>query len=133
MNFDFNTVSRFVKYGFVGAGGTLAQYLILTGLVEGWPSFSPVLASTIGAIVGAGINYWLNYRFTFRSDRSHGSALPKFLITAAIGMVINAGLMDLLVRRLQVQYLIAQLMVTVFLVCVTFTINSIWTFKHKND
>ncbi|MFM0372933.1 GtrA family protein [Paraburkholderia aspalathi] len=133
MSADREVIARFFRYGVVGAAGTFVQYLILTGLVEGGPSFNPVLASTIGAIVGAGINYWLNYRFTFRSDRRHSSALPKFLTTATAGMAINAGLMDVLVIRLQVRYLLAQVIATVFLVGTTFIINSIWTFNHKND
>jgi putative flippase GtrA len=94
--------------------GTFVQYLILTDLVAGEFSFNPFLASTIGAVAGVGINYWLNHRFTFRPDRRHSSALLKFLAAATAGVAINAGLMDVLVIRLKMRYLLDQFTVTVF-------------------
>ena len=41
-----------------------------------------VAASTLGAIAGALVNYSLNHRFTFASDKAHRQALPRFAVVA---------------------------------------------------
>ena len=51
----------------------------------------PVGASTAGAIVGAIINYALNYRFTFASRRAHHDQRCRASAPiAAAGVVLNA-------------------------------------------
>ena len=50
---------QFIFFSAIGAVGTAGQYAILLLLVEGL-SQPPVLASTLGFIVGALINYILN-------------------------------------------------------------------------
>ncbi len=119
---------RFVTYAIVGAVGTLAQYAILVASVAmHW--FSPVIASVIGAVVGAVINYLLNARITFRTH-AHSSALPKFAITALLGVVINEVLMKVLIDFLGMNYLIAQIIATLVVLGVTYGINLVWTFRR---
>ena len=57
----------------VGAVGTACHYLLFISLVEGI-SLAPVPSSIAGYIMGAFVNYALNYRVTFRSDKNHAEA-----------------------------------------------------------
>ena len=66
------------------------HYLVLIALVQG-ASLSAVPASTAGAIAGALVNYRLNHRYTFESDRAHGRALPRFALVALVGIAVNAA------------------------------------------
>jgi len=119
---------QFVGFAAVGSVGLAAHYLMLTGLVE-LLAVDPVAASVAGFVVGALVNYGLNRRLVFRSDRAHRAAGPRFMAVAASGLVINAALMALLVDGLGVYYLAAQVLVTGGLTVWHFALNKYWTFR----
>ena len=121
--------SRFIRFALVGGVATGIQYVILIALVHG-RDMSPAVASTIGYVASAGVNYFLNYRFTFRSNRSHGPALLKFALLASVGLLINAGLMKLLVG-LGWYYVLAQVCATGVVLLWNFFGNSVWTFGTR--
>ena len=119
---------RFLTFAAVGLVGTGAHYATLTGLVE-LGGLDPVKGSVLGFIVGAFVNYILNYRITFHSDKRHREALAKFFAVAGSGFVLNALLMTVLVNSMGVQYMLAQIGVTGFLVFWHYALNAIWTFR----
>lgn len=117
---------RFVFYACMGALGTVGQYLVLIALVS-YRVSGPVLASSIGMLVGACINYALNYRFTFRSNAGHHRVAPRFFLIASVGLGLNAAAMALLTPLLP--YLAAQVLTTCTVLLLTYTANSVWAFK----
>lgn len=119
---------QFVRFGTVGAVGTAAHYGVLFALVEGCAA-SVVLATSVGALLGAVINYLLNYRFTFASVRPHQEVLPRFMLIAAAGLVLNAAIMAVL-PRVGLYYLVAQVLATGAVLTFNFAANRLWTFKH---
>lgn len=126
---SLSTLGRFLMYAMVGAAGTAAHYTVLITLVSLGLS-NPVPASVIGASVGAVVNFLLNVVFTFRGH-AHLSwrTATRFFATAALAAGANGLLMAQLVDGLHLDYRLAQLMVTATLLCVTFLINSMWTFR----
>jgi putative flippase GtrA len=120
-------IRSFVGYVMVGAAGTAVQYGVLLVLVEAC-RFSPTLATTLGFLCGALVNYFLNFRFTFRSVQPHRRALPRFLTVAAIGLALNSGIVALGVDVLRLYYMIPQVVATGTVVIATFYLNRIWTF-----
>jgi putative flippase GtrA len=92
----------------VGAIGTVAHYLLFVGLVE-LSKADILLASMAGFLLGAAVNYVLNYRITFRSNKAHTDALPKFMGIAAVGFVLNSGLMWLSHEAMHVHYFVSQI------------------------
>ncbi len=117
---------RFVRFAAVGAVATAIQYALLILLVRGF-GMAPTPASSVGFVFSAGVNYLLNYRFTFHSDRPHGPAAAKFGLLAGTGLLINAAIMHVL-TGMGVQYLIAQLCATGVVLFWNFIGNSLWTF-----
>ena len=63
-------LKQFIKFSGVGVVGTAVQYATLFILVQ-LAGVYPVLASTAGFVLGAFVNYYLNYIYTFRSSKSH--------------------------------------------------------------
>lgn len=121
---------QFLSFGAVGAAGTAAHYATLVATVQlgGLP---PVPASGLGALVGALVNYRLNYSFTFRSSGRHRDVLVKFLTVAACGLALNTALMALLTARWSVHYLAAQVATTGVVLVWNFTGNLLWSFRPR--
>jgi len=121
------TSQQFFIYAGIGAIGTVGHYATLVLLVQVIHT-DPVFASTIGFIVGALINYLLNYRVTFNSNKRHREALTKFLIVAGLGAVINGAIMTAGINMFDIHYLVIQVVATCFVLALNFTANKYWTF-----
>jgi len=119
-------LARLVRFTLVGAVATAIQYALLILLVRAF-GMAPTPASSIGFILSAIVNYLLNYRFTFKSDRPHAPAAAKFAALAAAGLLINALIMHSLVAA-GVPYLIAQVGASAVVLLWNFIGNSLWTF-----
>ena len=118
---------QFVQFAGVGAIGTLAHYMLLVMLVEVF-GVNAVAASTAGATLGALVNYALNRRYTFRSNKRHREALTKFLVIAATGLALNSGFMLVFVETCGFHYLLAQVVSTGLVLVWNFAGNRFWTF-----
>lgn len=128
--FSVRRAAKFVTYAAMGAVGTLVQYAVLVGVVDLGVA-GPVAGSVGGAVLGAIVNYLLNRRITFKSNARHASALPKFALTAGAGILVNALVMACLTGSAGVHYLLAQLIATGVVLILTYSVNSVWTFKAR--
>lgn len=83
----------FFRFLLVGVGNTLLS-LVLMFLLEDlgyWPS------TAIAYAAGAVMSFFLNRRFTFRSDVSMGQAVWKFALNVVLCYVLGYGLARLLI------------------------------------
>ena len=119
---------QFMGFAAVGLFGTVAHYAVLWLLVES-VHIAVVPATTAGFVVGAVVNYALNRRFVFASNASHVVALPKFLLVAACGAVINGLAVAWLLAITDVHYLLIQLVATAAVLVWNFAANYLWTFR----
>ncbi len=120
-------LGRFLVYAMVGAAGTAGHYAFLITAVS-MGMMGPVPASVLGAIVGAVINFVLNTLVTFRGRLALGIAV-RFFATAALAAAANGLMMSGLLAFFRIDYRLAQLLVTAVLLCLTFGINSAWTYR----
>ena len=81
-------ISKFIQFAMAGGVGTAVQYVILILLVNHL-DINAVLASSIGFLFGALVNYNLSYFWVFKSYKSHKETSVKFLITASLGFLLN--------------------------------------------
>lgn len=125
-----STLRRLVAFGLVGILGTAAHYASLILLVEA-AGIGAVAATTTGFTVGALVNYFLNHRYTFRSDKAHLEAGPKFLLIALVTGALNALLVQLGVGVLGIHYLPVQIASTLAVFLANFALNSLWTFRES--
>ena len=121
---------KLIKFSAVGALGTLVHYSVLVFLVQ-LLSVNVLVASSTGAIVGALVNYFLNYKWTFNSNKRHSEAMAKFFAVAAVGFVMNGLFMALFTEALAMHYLIAQVMTTGIVLFWNFLANHYWTFDRQ--
>ncbi|MEN6440994.1 MAG: GtrA family protein [Syntrophobacter sp.] len=125
-------LGQMVFFAAMGSAGTFLHYSILIGLVQ-LLKIAPTLASTVGFIFGALTNYLLNYRYTFRSRKSHSLTIGKFYAVALSGMLLNALLLGIFVDILSLHYIPAQVLTTFLIFLWTFSGNRWWTFSGDNS
>lgn len=121
---------QFLLFAGVGAVGTIGHYITLVILVQ-FADISPLYASTCGFVVGAVINYYLNYHFTFNSNSSHAKTFTKFILVAALGACINGTIMLIGTEWMDSNYLIVQVFATGVVLMSNFTFNRLWTFSKR--
>jgi putative flippase GtrA len=120
---------QFVWFSIVGAVGTTAHFAVFVALVAA-AGVSPLIATTAGAIVGATINYALNYRITFASRVGHALALRKFIAVAAAGVLVNGAVVGFGTSVLGAHYLLAQVVATSVVLVLGYAANRAWTFRE---
>jgi len=119
---------QFVKFTGVGFVTAIGHYGLLIALVQ-LAAVPAVPASAAGALLGAVINYSLNYRYTFRSTRQHREAVLRFAAIAAIGLVLNTLFMWVGVVLIGAHYLLSQVVTTGLVLIWSFAGNRYWTFR----
>lgn len=118
---------QLVRFAAVGALATAIHYVLLIGLVETM-NVGPVAATVLGSIAGALVAYAGNRRYTFNSGVPHARGLPRFLLVASAGLILNASIMALLSGPLGIHYLVAQIVATGVVLLWNFVANRHWTF-----
>jgi len=76
-----------MRFVFSGGVATLSHWLTMGLLIVA--GTQPAVATAIGALIGAVINYILQRNVTFRSDVAHSQALRAYLLVCVITWVAN--------------------------------------------
>jgi putative flippase GtrA len=111
----------------VGAFGTACHYLVLLGLVQ-VASLEPTIATALGYSVGAVVNYVLNRRVTFTSDRAHRVAVPRYMVLLLLGFFVNTLTMAMMTELAHVHYFLSQIVATGIVLMMNFLLSRIWVF-----
>ncbi|MDP2819596.1 MAG: GtrA family protein [Polaromonas sp.] len=122
------TLRQFAHFSGVGFISAVGHYGLLIALIQSL-DVAPVPASAAGALLGAGINYLLNYRFTFRSTKRHRDTVLKFAVVASAGLMLNTIFMWLGVELLGFHYLIGQTVTTGLVLIWSFLGSRYWAFR----
>ncbi len=117
---------RMLRYGAAGAMGTAAHYVLLFLLLG---ALGAVVASTIGAAIGALVNFLLARHWVFADRRELRFALPKFAVVAAVSLGVNAAILSLMILSLPV--FSAQLVATGCAFLTGYVLNDAWTFYER--
>jgi putative flippase GtrA len=122
-------LKQIIAFTGVGIAAAIVHYGLLVGLVElvGWRAVQATLAGYVG---GGVVSYWLNRSMTYDSERPHAEAGWRFAVVAAVGFCITYGVMHVLVERLAMPYLPAQIGTTLIVLLWSFIAHRMWTFGN---
>ncbi|MDF9392264.1 MULTISPECIES: GtrA family protein [Methylococcus] len=120
-------LKKFFRFVCVGGLATALQYAMLVALVGLW-QWQVTLASSLGFTASAVVNYWLNYKLTFRAENSHRVAVFRFFITAGMGLVLNGAIVQFGITYTPFPYLWSQLAATVAVLFWNFVGSLKWTY-----
>ena len=123
----FRQFSGFVAVGFIATG---VHYALLIALVE-VIGIGAVPAALAGYSGGGIVSYLLNRRHVFRSSRPHEEAVTRFVIVAAVGFGLTYLFMLLLVQKVRVPYVLAQMVTTTIVLFWNFAAHKMWTFRSS--
>lgn len=130
MTSPMNRNWQFAAFLSVSVIATAAHYLVMVLLASGM-GVSGIVAASGGCLVGALVSYVCNYRVTFRSTQSHVETLPRFLGVALLGFVVNTQIVAAGISGLHLHYLLAQVLATLVVFLLNFTLSKVWAFKER--
>ncbi|OCP14875.1 hypothetical protein BBX50_00865 [Ensifer sp. LC11] len=116
---------RYFAFGCIAASLQVATLALLVEVGR----LGPVYASTIAFYFAVIVNYFLQRRYTFRSDEPHLRALPKFVAVSTIGAGINALAFSLLATVMH--YAIAQALALLLVFSVNYAISRALIFRRR--
>jgi putative flippase GtrA len=119
---------EFRRYLVVGALAAAIHWAILWGGVTLF-HLEGTLSTTLGFITSATLSYLLNYFWTFRSTASHALALPRFVVVAVCGLVLNATIFAGVKYGWEMHFFVAQGAATGIVLFWNFSLQRLWSFR----
>ena len=134
--FDAPVVRQFVKFGIVGASNTILTFVIYSVAVVIGVHYA--IALVLGYIVGSLNSYLLNRHWTFRAGHlAHAKVGTRFAVVQVCAIAANEGLLYLLVHHAGFdsshKKILAQAILTIPVLAVTFFINRYWAFASPPE
>ncbi len=122
---------QFIKYALIGLLGTGLDFSILYTLVE-YGHLYYLVAALISIGIVLWISFTLNKFWTFRNkEPQYFRQLSKYILSHAIGQVINFTIMILLVELFGVWYIMAKVFATIVVIIWNFLVTKHWVFLPK--
>lgn len=106
---------QFVRYGITGSTTViinLALLFIFTEFFGLWYMFSAVIAGTACTV----FNFLMNRRWSFKSNGTMHRQMVKYLLLLGFNYLYSLGALYLLVELLHINYLLAQIIVSMVMV-----------------
>jgi len=121
----------FIKYTLIASIGTTLDIITLTILVS-LLHVEILLATTLAFIVGVIINFNLHKKFTFHDTSTHiKTQFTKFFTVSILNFIVTLISMTILIEYIHCWYLISKIITVTIVLLISFSINSIWTFKKN--
>lgn len=119
-------IVQFIQHVASGAIAMAAHYAVMWLAL--YVQVPPVLATTLGFIVGATIKFLFSYFHIFDPEKDVVTAVPHFVLALLLQMLINAGLLGVFLA-LDLPVWPSQIMTTGLLAGFNFVLYKFWVFK----
>ena len=116
---------QLASYAIIGVAATAAHYVVMAILYQ--QGSSPLVASSLGALLGALVAYIANRKWTFQTSHS-AARMIRFGLVALLGLLLNGILLVTIQHWLISSIIGAQLLTTGLVFVATFFINLKWSF-----
>lgn len=139
---QFDAFLQFVKFGIVGVSNTLISYVLYTGCLLLFKTYSIfencdyLIAQGISFVLSVLWSFYWNNKYVFKVEtgksRNLFAALIKTYISYSFtGLFLSSALLVLWVDVLKINEFIAPLINLIISVPLNFLINKFWAFKNK--
>ncbi len=124
------SVFKFIISGCFAGGSDLVFLFVFHGLLH----WHIVLSTSLAFVLSFVVSFTLQKFWTFRNyDKQVAGQLFLYFLNAFLGLTMNGWLMHLLVSRLHIWYLLAQIIVNVALAFYNFLVYKFIIFREGKD
>ncbi len=123
---DLGSLVRYLTVGVVSNGVLYAGYLLLT-----WLGLLPVVATSVLYATGVAGTYMANRSWSFKSDRGHLQAAPRYLLAYGSGYVVQVAILSGLTYLVAVPHQLAQIVAMVGAAVTIFAGLRLWVFPDQ--
>lgn len=120
-------MEKFIKFGLVGILNTIITIIVFN--IFNFIGINYIIANSIGYCAGMINSYVWNNRWVFKANSKEVSTIGKFIIVNIIVLLINNGILILLVNKIGLSTIIAQVVALVITTILNFIGNKLWTFN----
>lgn len=120
--------AQFPVFLVVGLLATATHYIVLWVGISTF-QLKAVIASSVGFLFGALLNYLLNYYWTFNASQKHKVAIIRFLCMLFLSGVLNAFILGALIS-IGIALWLSQVSATVLLVALNYSLSKTWIFRR---
>ena len=120
-------ITAFIGVGAVATAVDYAAFLAFLFLFR----IDPTFAALAGYAVGGGVSYGLTRKHVFKSERSHRSAMVRFMVVMAGGFLLTGFTMWLFVDGLGVMPMVARVLTYGVVLVFNFLAHRFFTFGRR--
>lgn len=126
---DISVLYKLIKFGVVGCSGLVIDFGF-TYLLKEKLGVHKLLSNSVGFIMAASSNYYLNRVWTFESHNPNVSIeFSSFFAIALVGLLINNGILWLINTKFGFNFYVAKLIAIGITVIWNFGANFLVTFS----
>jgi len=119
---------QLMRFGIVGFSASIVNFIIVIFLVELFNMY-PLLANLFAFFTAFMVSFIGHRYWTFaHKDHRFIKCMPKFFVTALLGLSVSEGLYYIMLRY-KVSYEIGLLFVIIIVAGVSFTVSKFWAFR----
>lgn len=122
-----------LRFLVVGGANTALGYALFRALLHGLGArpHAVALAQATAYVIGVGVAFFANRRWTFRSSGTAGRELPRFLAAHLGALTLSSLLMQAGVARLGLPVALCFVLVTGVTTVLNFTTQRFWVFAAR--
>ena len=117
-------LTAFIGVGAVATVVDYAVFLVLFSII----GIDPTLAALAGYVAGGGASYGLTRRHVFKTERSHRSAVLRFIAVMVGGFLLTGFAMRVLVDGFLLAPLVARILTYGIVLLFNFLMHRLFTF-----
>lgn len=119
-----------IRYLISGGTAALCHFSVLILLVE-FTTVNATLATMIGFCLAVLVNYTMQFHWTFELSGPHSRILTRYVITTFAMLGVNTIIFWMLNAKLDIMYVLAQVIATGVVTIMNFLINKHFIFVES--
>jgi putative flippase GtrA len=121
----FDSAVRFIIVGALSVGTYVGGVALLHRVLE----MGPAVANVIAYLAGTLLNYFLNFYWSFQTNRSHQAAVWRYVLLQGFGVVLNTVYVAAMLALFSIPLELAALSFTVIWPFFSFFALRYWAFR----
>lgn len=123
-------IGKVLRFALSGGLATAVHVSVFVAVVE-WLGVRAVVAAGAAFMVALLVSYGMNYHWTFSASGPHRVMLPRFVMVAVLGLLMNLGITYAMVDMAGYWYGYALMLIVLIVPLMTFVFSQRWVFDVK--